>query len=223
MDESKWIEQVVTLFAVVIGAVLGYLTTRAAELRKERSEAAAKSTLLALKVRNIVDGIFRIDRELQEGIALAEKEGVDGPAWTKFVGIAGIERYEEVLTVEDMAILASHGYFDLIQALSELRDGQNGIVRALTEIYRQREQIAGLIVPTRMEGRVAIYDAALPPEAGPAVANLNMLSEDVLAQLVSLKQQARETIPVFNEKMRAAVKVANFPRISFPQDDQRLI
>lgn len=215
-DAADWLNSATTLLSVILGAALAYGATRVSELRKESSEKVARATLLFLKFRNVVDGIFKIDRQLRAGMDHAVAAGVNGPPWTQFEEISAIGDYEEVITVEDMAILAEHEHYDLIEAASELRDGHNGVVRALVQLFKLKNDLAGLMPPNQMQGNVAIFVGVLSPQAGVAIANLNMLSEDILQQLEKLKAKARATAPVFHEKLKASLKAKRFPIIALP-------
>lgn len=150
-DAFEWFNALTTFLSVILGAVLAYGATRVSERRKESRERIARATLLTLKFRNIVDGIFRIDRQLSRGRQNAAAAGVSGPAWMQFEEISGIGDYEEVVTVEDMSILAEHQHFDLIEEISELRDGHNGVVRALAQIFQLRDELAEAMPQTDLK------------------------------------------------------------------------
>jgi hypothetical protein len=215
-DTFDWLGTATTLLSVVLGAGLAYGATRVSELRKERNERVARATLLFLKFRNVVDGIFKIDRQLRAGMANAAAAGVNGPPWTQFEEISSVGDYEEIITVEDMSILAEHEQYGLIQATTELRDGHNGVVRALVQVFSLKNELGILMPPNQMQGNVAVFAGVPPPQAGPAIANLDMLSADVLEQLERLKAQARETAPVFHDKMKKFLKVKTFPQLVLP-------
>ena len=206
------------VFSVLLGAILAYASTSGAERRKERREGVARATLLFLKFRNVVDGIYRIDRQLREGMRRAEEHGIDGPAWAQFEEIVAIGDYEEIITVEDMAILAEYGHYDLIEAAAELRDGHNGIVRALSQVFRLKNGLAKTMPPQQMQGNVASYDGPPPPEALAVIANLDMLADDVLEMLDQMKSRARDVVPAFNHKLKSSLKLKTFPQIVLPDE-----
>jgi hypothetical protein len=115
-DAFDWLNALTTFLSVFFGAALAYVATRVSERHKERSERIGKATLLSLKFRNVVDSIFRLDRQLSEGMRNAAAAGVKGPPWTQFERISAVGDYEEAISVEDMAVLAEHGHYDLIEA-----------------------------------------------------------------------------------------------------------
>lgn len=208
-----WFNTGTNFLSVLLGAGLAYGATRITERRKEQNERKAKATMLFLKFRNVVDGIFKIDRQLREGMVRATAAGVQGPVWTQFEEISSIGDYEEAITVEDMALLAEHEHYDLIQAATELRDGHNGVVRALVQLFRLKNELAGVMPPNQMQGNVAVFVGAPPPQAGPLLANLNMLGDDILDSLGRLNAQARQAAPEFSSKLKASLKARSFPVI----------
>jgi hypothetical protein len=211
-----WLSSVTTFLSVILGAALAYAATRVSERRKERREQVARAMLLTLKFRNIVDGIFRIDRQLGQGMANAAAAGVSGPAWTQFEEISAIGEYVEVLTVEDMSILAEHQHFDLIEEISELRDGHNGVVRALAQIFQLRDELSEAMPPNNFEGNVASFEGRPSPKARMLLIRLTTLTDNVLRNIDELKVQARKVAPDFHEKMKSSLNVKKFPQIALP-------
>jgi hypothetical protein len=100
-----WINPVVNLMAVILGAALTYFTTRAFERRKDRSERRAQAFELLLKLQDLINGALAINRQLKRGIAAAEAAGVDGPTWTKLEEIASIGDYEIRLSTAELSFL----------------------------------------------------------------------------------------------------------------------
>jgi len=213
-----WLSALTTLLSVILGAVLAYTGTRVSERRKEHRERIAKATLLSLKFRNVVDGIFRLDRQLTEGMQKADAAGVKGPPWTRFEQISAIGDYEEVITVEDMAVLAESGHYDLIEEITELRDGHNSIIRALVQIYGLRDQLAEAIPPQEIRGNVASFEGELSPDVALLIINLNSLSASVMKSLDELKTQARSAAPQVHAKLKASLKVKVFPKVTVPAE-----
>jgi hypothetical protein len=212
----QWFNVLTTFLSVILGALLAYLATRISERRKERSERIAKATLFVLKFRNVVDGIFRLDRQIREGMERAVQAGVQGPPWTQFEEISAIGDYEEVITVEDMSVLAEGEHYDLIEGASELRDGHNGIVRALAQLYGMRNRLAEVIPPQQVQGNVAAFEGVLSPEAAMLFTTLTMLSENILRSLEELKQQARDVVPSIRTMLVETLRVKRFPTITLP-------
>jgi hypothetical protein len=217
-DSFDWFNALTTVLSVVLGAALAYSATRASERRKERNERIARATLLSLKFGNIADGIFRLDRQLGEGMQKAAAAGVTGPPWTQFEQISAIGDYEEVITVEDMSVLAEHGYYDLIQGITELRDGHNAIVKGLAQVYQLRDRLAEVMPPNTIEGPVASFEGVPSAEAVLLIVNLNTLSANILVNLAELKQQARDVAPDIHNKLKSALKVKQFPQVVLPDE-----
>jgi hypothetical protein len=218
-DSFDWVNALVTLLSVILGAALAYAATRVSERRKERAAGIANATMLALKLRNVIDGIFRLDRELREGMIKAKEAGVDaGPAWTQIPEISGIGDYEEVITVEDMSILAQLEKYDLLESTTELRDGHNGVIRALVLLFRLRHELAEVMPPQQVQGNVASFEGVLTPEAGMLIGRLNTLSDGIIASLKDMKEQARDVAPKFHRELKAALKVKTFPLVTLPDE-----
>jgi hypothetical protein len=217
-DAFDWLGVLTTFVSVILGAVLAYTATRVSERRKERSEQIAKATLLSLKFRNVVDGVFRLDRQLSEGMQKAAAAGVKGPPWTQFEQISSIADYEEVITVEDMSVLAERGHYELIEGITELRDGHNSSVKALAQVYQLRDRLADVMPPNQIEGDVASFEGTPSAEALLIIVNLNTLSANILRNLAELKEQARQVAPEVHEKLKASLKVKQFPLVTIPAD-----
>lgn len=218
-DAFNWLNALTTVLSVILGAALAYAGTRALERRRERLERIAIATLLVLKFRNIVDGIFRIDRQLRAGMQNAAAAGVSGPAWAQLEEISAIGDYEELITVEDMSILAEHQHYDLIEEISELRDGHNGIVRALAQIFQLREELADAMPPNRFEGNVASFEGEPSPQARMLLIRLTTLTDNVLRNIGELKEQARKAAPELHDKLKTSFKVDRFPQITLPESE----
>ena len=221
-DAFDWLGALTTVLSVILGAGLAYAATNLFERRKQRSERIAKATLLALKFLNVVDGILKIDRQLREGMQHAAAAGVQGPAWSQFEEISAIGDYEEVITVEDMSVLAEHEHYDLIQTISELRDGHNGVVRALAQIFHLRDELADAMPPNSFDGQVASFEGVPSPRARILLIRLGTLTGSVLQTLEELKRQARQAAPDLHEKLKASLKVKNFLRIELPAEPPAL-
>lgn len=217
-DAFDWLNALTTVLSVMLGAALAYAGTRFLERRRERSERIAKATLLALKFRNVVDGIFKIDRQLRGSIQKATAAKLEGPAWAKFEEISAIGDYEEVITVEDMSVLAEHEHYDLIEEISELRDGHNGVVRALVQVFRLKEELAEEMPPNRFEGNVASFEGKPSPKARILMVRLTSLTDNVLRNIDELKAQARNAAPELHRKVKASLGVKKFPGITFPEE-----
>jgi hypothetical protein len=217
-DAFDWLDPISTILSVILGAALAYLGTRFLERLRERRERIAKATLLALKFRNVVDGIFKIDRQLREGMENATRASVEGPAWAKFEEISAIGDYEEVITVEDMSVLAEGEHYDLIEEISELRDGHNGVVRALAQVFRLREELAEAMPPTRFDGNVASFEGEPSPKARMLLIRLDTLTDSILKNIEELKDQAIKSAPEVHRKLKASLKVKRFPLITVPEN-----
>jgi hypothetical protein len=215
-DAFDWLNALTTIMSVILGAALAYGATNLLESRKHRNERIAKATLLSLKFRNIADGIFKIDRQLREGMAKAAAANVQGPAWATFEEISAIGDYEELITVEDMAVLAENEHYDLMEELSELRDGHNSIVRALVQVFGMREELAQVMPPNQVQGAVASFAGTPSPQAMILMARLTTLSDNIVQNVEELKEQARGAAPELHRKLKASLKVKRFPQITLP-------
>ena len=215
-ESFDWVRSVTPFLSVVLGALLAYNATRLSERRKERVERIASATMMTLKVRTVVDGIFKIDRQLNEGMARALAAGVEGPPWTKMERISAIGDYEEALTAEDMSPLSHFGEFDLIQTITEMRDGHNSIIRALVQLFDLRDEMAIVMPPNQIVDNVASFAGTPPPKALIILANLDTLSASILKHVEELKTQAMEFAPVFHAALKKNLRVKKFPQIVLP-------
>jgi hypothetical protein len=216
-DSFDWLSALTTVLSVVLGAGLAYAATNVLERRKRRNERIAKATLLALKFRTIVDGIFKIDRQLREGMSRAAAAEVHGPSWTQFEEISAIGDYEEIITVEDMSVLAEGEHYDLIEEITEMRDGHNGVVRALVQVFRLREELAHVMPPNQIRGQVASFEGTLSAQAAILIVRLTTLSDSILRSICELKEQARKVAPEVHRKLKASLKVKKFLLVTVPE------
>jgi hypothetical protein len=211
-----WQNAVVTLLAVILGAMLAYLATHISERKKSRREDYVKGALLTIKVHRIVDGIFRLDRQLYQGIENAKNAGVAGPPWAQFENIASIDTYQENMATEDLAILAVSNGYDLIQNISETAEGYNSIIKAIAHIFDLREQLAEAMPPNQIDGRVVSFEGVPSPEARMLLINLDTLSQSVLHSLNELKSDAISIGPALHRHLKKTLKVKSFPSIALP-------
>ena len=212
----EWTGIVTTILSVILGAILAYLATFLSERRKERRESIARATLLFLRSRKIIDGIFKIDRQLNEGIAKAIAGGVGGPVWTQFEEIPNIHQYEEAIPVEETAILVLYNELELLESISELEEGYNSIIRALSKIFEMKTYWKTLVPPFQVVGNVASSNGPLSPEASVLYAQLCALGDDIVRHLGLLKSRARETAPLLHKALKRGLKVKKFLSIVLP-------
>lgn len=216
-DQSfDWLNALKDFLGVGLGALLAYLAASLAERRKAAAEDLAEASLLSIKFMALVDGILKIDRQIQEDIARSNELGIDGPAWTKFEGIAGISDYEINISVDELGLLARHQKFDLIISIFEIRDGYNGVVRALAQLFALKDKIPDFMPPNRLDGSVAIFDGPVPAGALPLVASLTTLGESVIESLSNLKRKAKETAPKLHAELKSALGAKKLPLVHFP-------
>ncbi len=215
-ESFDWVRNVTPFLSVVLGALLAYNATRLSERRKERVERIASATMMTLKIRTVVDGIFKIDRQLNEGMARALAAGVSGPRWAMMERISAIGDYEETLTAEDMSPLSYFGEFDLIQTITEMRDGHNSVIRALVQFFDLRDEMAIVMPPNQVVNNVALYAGTPPPKALIILANLDTLSASILNAVEGLKKQAMEFAPAFHAALKKNLRVKKFPQIVLP-------
>ena len=212
----EWADALVTLAAVLVGAILTYATTSLFERRKDREERKAKAIELLLKTQELVNAVLSVDRQVRVEIRDAEADGVNGPAWTKIPSIAGIERYEIQLPITDLSVLVQGRNYVLIQQIAELRDGHNGVIRGLQMLAGMKDSVGQTVGP-RMEGRVGHYFGNLEadfPQLGPTLANLEVLGDDLLEHLDRLVPKAREVAQMIGRTLRTELKDPQFPAIT---------
>ena len=216
--ESNWLMVAKDFGGVVLGALLAYTAASLSERRKEKSIRLVDANILSIKFMNIVDGIFKFDRQMISGMMKAKVAGVDGPVWTMLESISGVRDYSINISADEMRILAAHGEFELIISIFELKDGHNGIVSALGDIYELREKMHNIFPPIALEGSVATYQGDLPPGAFPLLVNLDTLSASLLDSLSGLKGQAREVAPKLHAALKSIVKSSKFPLVTIPEE-----
>ena len=216
--ETDWLNPIINLSAVLLGAVLTWITAYTFEIKKENQRDLAIAYSLLFKVQHFTNELVQLEREVYLGIQRAEADGADGPLWTKLVDLIGFRNEPVTISAEELALVARTRDVALVMKIRELESGHLIIMSVWSKISLFRRQLAETDLAESVKGRVVTFAASPEQQAkiAPLMINLNDLSEGLKRDLPRIASEARSLAGKLGAEIKRHYKFKHFVTLHIP-------
>ena len=203
---EEWWTFGTTLFGAVVGSVVGglisYFLTRQANRETAKREEAARQNnnksiafRLIVKTGEIVSSLAALHHQTEDHIASAEKQGIQGPLWSKMLPMVGLEKRIN-FDPEEIAILLPLKINETINSLFMLDDQHNSIMATMELYSRKRAAFGERFGAFINENNVGTTDFTQEQlqMASPMIAELDALAKSIRA---GAKEYFGEAVKIF--------------------------
>lgn len=218
----NWIDPLTNLFAVLLGGVLTWLVTLHFQRRVEKQRDVGLASSLILKVQELVEECYQIEKLTMESISEAEKIGITGPAWTKFSRVIGFNSGIEPINYDELGLLSKFKGHALLMDIRELQMGHRIAMSVLDRIFQLRSELEASDLTRNVSGKVVSFKATDEQAAKYAHIKIEIdsLSEQFVSMVSEVKTHALKVAGEIGPFLKKGVDLEEFLTLTIPIENQ---
>jgi hypothetical protein len=219
-DDPIWLDRLVNLLAVLLGAFLAWITSYAFNRKAEKDHDLALSYSLIFKIHELCERIVRLEAHIIQCLARAQDEDFDGPLWGVILEAIGFGPEPLAISADELALIARTKDDELVMKLREVEMSHRICFDCYNRIIERKRALSNSGLITEAAGETVSFEATQQQVAN--LAPLFIELEGSARGLVDLSprasKEAKEVASKLGPKLKTFYKFDHFVSIGFAED-----